>query len=448
VAGVPVYRGRFGARQAERLLWRAGTGPRPGEARRLARQGLKAAVRSLTRPARLQLHGPSPTDGDGNPIAPYDAYGHDILWWLDRMLRSNQPHLERMALIWHDWFATGDVGSLKLGVRQKVTFRRRALGSFERLFCDVTVDPAMLIWLSGNENNKYAPNENYGREMMELFSLGASNDSGRPYSEDDVREQARALTGWTSDWDDTLGPINFRFEPSLHDTGIKKIFGKSGRFNWRDSVRLCIDHPAHARYFVERLWSYFVPTPPAKSTRLALQRLYNSSGHQIRPVVEAILMHPALYEGPAMVKPPVIFIVGLLKARRRWIDTDAWAWISGLAGQQLFNPPNVAGWDESRWLDTSTLRGRWFAVTEAVRTDQIDPSDSYPVAEGPKAAVDRALGFWGKPSITGTTRAQLEGFSRRVESAIDETWKQSYYRGLRQNALRMLLATAPDQETC
>jgi hypothetical protein len=144
----------------------------------------------------------------------------------------------------------------------------------------------------------------------------------------------------------------------------------------------------------------------------------------------------------------VIFIVGLLKARRRWIDTDSWVWISSLAGQQLFNPPNVAGWDESRWLDTSTLRGRWFAVTETVRSDEIDPGGSYPVAEGPKAAVDRALGYWGKPTITGTTRAQLEGFSRRVENAIDESWKQSYYRGLRQNALRMLLATAPDQETC
>ncbi len=300
MAGVPVYRGQFGARQAERLLWRAGTGPRPGEARRLARQGLKAAVRSLTRPAGLRLRGPSPTDGDGNPIAPFDAYGHDLLWWLDRMLRSNQPHFERMALIWHDWFATADVGSLKLGVRQKVTFRRRALGSFRSLLLDVTVDPAMLIWLSGNENNRYAPNENYARELMELFSLGASDESGYPYSEDDVREQARALTGWTSDWDDTVGPTNFRFEPSLHDSGIKRIFGKSGRFDWRDSIQLCIDHPAHARHFVERLWSYFVPTPPAREHETRAPAPVQVERHQIRPVVEAILMHPTLYERPAL----------------------------------------------------------------------------------------------------------------------------------------------------
>jgi uncharacterized protein (DUF1800 family) len=448
VSGVPVYRGHFGALQAERLLWRAGFGPKPGEARLLAKKGLKSAVRSLTRPAEPRLRGPSPTDGDGNPIAPFDAYGHDVLWWLDRMLRSSQPHLERMALIWHDWFATGDVGSLKLGVRQKVTFRQRALGSFERLLLDVTTDPAMLIWLSGTENNKYAPNENYARELMELFSLGASDDSGYPYSEDDVREQARALTGWASDWDDTVGPTNFRFEPSLHDPGIKRIFGKSGRFDWRDSVRLCIDHPAHARYFVERLWSYFVPTPPPRDTRLGLMRLYKSSGHQIRPVVEAILMHPSLYKGPAMVKPPVVFIIGLLKARRRGIDTDSWVWISYLAGQRLFDPPNVAGWDETRWLDTSTLRGRWWAVTQTVRSEEIDPGAPYDTTEGPKAAVDRALRYWGTPTITKTTRTQLERFAQRVEDAIDASWKRSYYRGLRQNALRMLLATAPDMEAC
>jgi uncharacterized protein (DUF1800 family) len=448
VSGVPVYRGHFGARQAERLLWRAGFGPKPGEAHQLASKGLRNAVRSLTRPPSARLHGPRPTDGDGNPIAPYDAYGHDVLWWLDRMLRTNQPLVERMALIWHDWFATGDVGSQKLGVKQKVTLRQRALGSFKQLFSEVTIDPAMLIWLSGNENSKYAPNENYGREMMELFSLGVSDESGYPYSEDDVREQARALTGWTNDWDDTVGYTNFHFDPDLHDRGTKTIFGKSGRFDWRDSVELCIEHPAHARYFVERLWSYFVPTPPSRNTRVALTRLYKSSGHQIRPVVEAILMHPNLYEGEAMVKAPVLFIVGLLKARGRGIDTESWVWISDLAGQQLFDPPNVAGWDETRWLDTSTLRGRWTAVTETVEADEIDPGHAYDTSEGPGAAVDRALRYWGHPTITTTTRAQLERFARRVENAIDADWKDSYYRGLRQNALRMLVATAPDQETC
>ena len=112
---IPVYRGHFGPAQAERLLWRAGFGPRPGEAKRLAKKGLHGAVHSLTHPARDRLTGPKPVDDDGHPIAPIDAWGHDHLWWLDRMVRSNRPHVERMTLVWHDWFATSNAGSAHSG---------------------------------------------------------------------------------------------------------------------------------------------------------------------------------------------------------------------------------------------------------------------------------------------------------------------------------------------
>ena len=162
MADLPVYRGTFGEREAERLLWRAGFGPKPGEARKLARRfKLKGAVRSLTRPRAAEgLAGPEPLDGDGLPIAPFDAWGHDLLWWLDRMVRTTRPFEERMALIWHDWFATADVSSERLAIQQVEMFRRHAGGSFLDLVLEVTVDPAMLIWLSGLENTKRSPNEN------------------------------------------------------------------------------------------------------------------------------------------------------------------------------------------------------------------------------------------------------------------------------------------------
>jgi hypothetical protein len=197
--GVATYRGKFGEQQAERLLWRAGFGPRKGDARKLARKGLKGAVQSLTRvePKKAKLAGPKPHVEEGLPLAPTDAWGHDLLWWLDRMVRSNQPLSERMTLVWHDWFATADVGSARLSIKQNQLFRKAGLGSFEKLLLAVTKDPAMLIWLSGADNHKWAPNENYARELMELFTLGA--DAG--YSETDVREQARALTGWRYDWE-------------------------------------------------------------------------------------------------------------------------------------------------------------------------------------------------------------------------------------------------------
>ncbi len=113
----------------------------------------------------------------------------------------------------------------------------------------------MLQWLNGAENRKCAPNENYAREMMELFSLGADRGA---YSEDDIREQARALTGWRNDWSDELGAHNFRFDPKRHDAKNKTVFGQTGNWGWEDACRLCVEHPLHPSFFVDKLWSYFV----------------------------------------------------------------------------------------------------------------------------------------------------------------------------------------------
>lgn len=448
MAGLPVYRGTFGEREAERLLWRAGFGPKPGEARKLARRfKLKGAVRSLTRPrAAAVLAGPEPLDGDGLPIAPLDAWGHDLLWWLDRMVRTTRPFEERMALIWHDWFATADVNSERLAIQQVEMFRRHAAGSFLDLLLDVTVDPAMLIWLSGLQNTKRSPNENYGRELMELFTLGASDASGFPYSEDDVREQARALTGWRASWVDDVGYTDFRFDATRHDSAAKTIFGQTGAFGWADSCRLCVEHSAHKSFFVDKLWSYFIPTDPPPKTRAALERLYVERDHAVLPVVEAILMHPAFYNGPAMVKPPAVYIAGLHRARRRPIAAD-WAWIAEIAGQRLFRPPNVSGWNDDRWIDTSTFRGRWVAANEIAGADSVDPEAKYDEDERPSLAVKRALRFWGDPGIGEGTRKGLERYAKAVQGAATEDWQQGTYRALRQNALRLLIATCPDMQT-
>jgi uncharacterized protein (DUF1800 family) len=444
-ARTPVYHGRFGPEQAERLLWRAGFGPRPGDAEKLAKKGLTEAVRSLTHPPKERLSGPAPHDSDGRPLAPADAWGHDHLWWLDRMVRSNRPLVERMTLVWHDWFATSNdgVGAQRLMLHQNALLRKHALGSFAKLLVGVTRDPAMLLWLSGSENTKESPNENYGRELMELFTLGAD----RGYTETDVREQARALTGFQNDWDDGVGPNNFHFDSEYHDTGVKKILGKRGRFDWRDSCRLCLEHRKHPSFFVTKLWSYFVPTEPGRKTRRALERLYVEGRYEVRPLVEAILRHPVLYEGPRMVKPPAVYVAGLLRGMARGVDTDSWTWLGHLMGQQLFYPPNVAGWDDARWLDSGTWRGRWIAAVEAVKERQVDPKSGYDVAEDPETAVDRALAFWGRPAISGQTRAALVAFARRCEAAANQNWKKRSYPILRQNALRVLVATSPDLQT-
>jgi hypothetical protein len=445
-APLPVHRGPFTAAHAERLLWRAGFGPRPGEAAALARLGLEGAVRSLTRPASARLVGPVPTV-DGGPLAPGDAWGHEGLWWLDRMIRSRAPFRERMTLVFHDWFATSVAAvEPRLMLAQNRTIRANALGTFPRLFIALTKDPAMLMWLNGNENAKDAPNENYAREMLELFALGA----GRGYDERDVRELARALTGFRNDWTDA-GPRNFRFDRAAHDGGVKHVFGHRGRYDWRDAVRLAVAHPKHPSYFVRRLWDHFIPVAPSARDAAALSALYVRCGHQIRPVAEAILRHPALHGGPRMVKPPAVYVAGLLRAVGRGVDTDAWSWLSGLTGQRLFEPPNVSGWDASRWIDTATWRGRWIAPNYALDGRTLDPDPdktAFPVDLTPAQAVDRAAGALGHPTLTGPTRAGLEDFAARAAARADKKWEVAPFAILRHNALLMLIATAPDLHTC
>ena len=245
--GLPARHGQFGAPQAERLLWRSGFGPRRGEAAALAKLGLDGAVEKLLKPGAERLVGRPPHDSKGRPLAPADAWGHDHTWWLDRMVRTSRPLTERMTLVWHDWFATSNdgVGSQKLMLRQNDLFRRHAVGSFEQLLLDVTKDPAMLKWLNGTENRKGSPNENYAREMMELFTLGADRGA---YTERDVREQARALTGWQNDWKRGLGDYNFHFDAKQHDDGVKTVFHKPGRYDWQNACKLCLSHPAHASH--------------------------------------------------------------------------------------------------------------------------------------------------------------------------------------------------------
>jgi uncharacterized protein (DUF1800 family) len=445
---VAIYSGSFGVREAERLLWRAGFGPSPGHAEALAAMGLHRAVAALTRTSgAATLTGAAPTDEDGNPLAPADLWGHDHLWWLDRMVRTDQPLVERMTLVWHDWFATSNdgVGQQQLMLDQNELFRRTALGSFEQLLHDVTQDPAMIVWLNLNENTRWNPNENYAREVMELFTLGADRGA---YSEPDVRQLARALTGFDFDWSDELGMHNFRYVPARHDGGNKTVFGQTGAWTWEQGVAMCVHHPMHPSFFVQKLWSYFIPTAPSDGDRQALEALYVSSGYQVRPVLEAILLHPGLHAGPRMVKPPIVQLAGLLRTLQRSVDGEYWIWYSENAGQRLFFPPDVSGWDDSRWLDTSTIRGRFELVSRALTGRVLDgPAvDDYDETETADQAVAAARAWAHDPNLSAETVAGLATFAADALAGA-AGWQLSTYRGLRQNALRHLILASPDYQT-
>jgi uncharacterized protein (DUF1800 family) len=277
---------------------------------------------------------------------------------------------------------------------------------------------------------------------MELFSLGADRGA---YSEDDVREQARALTGWRNDWSSELGAYNFRFDPSRHDSSNKTVFGRTGNWGWEDACRLCVEHPLHPSFFVDKLWSYFVPTPAPESLRSNLISSYVGSGWQIRPLLETILMSPAFYEGAPMVKPPVVQLAAMLKAVGRYIDTTAWVWLCEPAGQVLFMPPNVAGWDDTRWLDTSRMRARWNIVDYVLDGISVDAwGQPYSTTETADEALARAVASWGSPGLREEHRSELLDFSRRTENLIGASWQKGPYRAMRQNALLQLIGVSPD----
>jgi hypothetical protein len=437
--------------QALRLTWRAGFGPTPGQAQALAGQPLQQVVYGLTRPSGpATLSGPEPVDEEGHPLAPETVWGDDHCWWLDRMIRSDQQLVERMTFIWHDWFANSNeqVNSQKLMLEQNGLFREQALGSFHDLFSAVTANPAMLVFLDGIYNEAGDYNENYAREMMELFSLGAERGA---YTEDDVREMARTLTGWTAEWSEQEGLHNFHFDPSRHDTGQKTVFGQTGNWDWEDAVRLCVEHPLHPSFFVTKLWGYFVAGEPDEATLASLQNVYVSSGYSIRAVVEAILQHPDFYEGPELVTPPVVYNAGLLRAIGRYIDTTAWAWLDSQAGQQLFYPPNVSGWDFGGWIDTSTVKARWELASYVTAKTYPNPwpaegEPEYSATEEPTAALTSALAYWGNPQLSSESMQCIAAFAQSCLPVEMAEWEQSPYRALRQNALRMLIATSPDMQ--
>jgi uncharacterized protein (DUF1800 family) len=230
---------------------------------------------------------------------------------------------------------------------------------------------------------------------------------------------------------------------------MKTVFGKQGTYGWRDSVSLCVHHRSHAPFFVRKLWSYFIPEPPDAHTQAGLEELYRK-GFEVRPVLEAILRHPAFYTGPRMVKPPVVYIAGLLRGLNRGVDTSAWIWLSEGAGQRLFYPPNVAGWDDSRWLDTNTFRGRWSIANTALEKVSLGDKKNKKgpkVPNDPEAIVKGALAVLGNPTIRPETHNELLTFARSsLKTATG--WKAESYPPLVANAVRQLLAVSPDMQTC
>ena len=275
--------------------------------------------------------------------------------WAYRMLRTPAPLLEKMTLFWHGHFATSaaKVDDIQLMQSQNELLRGHALGDFRELLLEISRDPAMLIYLDSVSNRKAHPNENYAREIMELFALGEGN-----YSETDIRELARCFTGWE------IKRKKFRFNRYQHDSGTKSVLGKHGAWGGEEGVSIVASQASAPRFIASKLIRFLVMdepmAPPALVEPLANQ--LREQDFNLRPTIQRILSSNLMFSDHAIgriVRSPVEIGIGFLRALEGSTDVFQLARDLERLGQGLFYPPSVKGWDGGRtWINSSTLVGR------------------------------------------------------------------------------------------
>ena len=288
-------------------------------------------------------------------------------WWFREMLTTPSPLTEKMTLFWHNHFATSQqkVRFTSLMYRQHAMLRRNALGNFGTMLREVARDPAMLIYLDGANSRKEQPNENFGREVMELFTLGEGH-----YSERDIKEVARAFTGWSVDRDTG----QFMFRRGIHDYGNKTVLGKTGNFDGEQVIDILLRRPETAQFLTRKLWKEFVSPTPDDAQVARFADGFRDSGYNIAKLMRALLTSDAFYaleNRAALIKSPVEFVVGTMKQ----FEIEApnlrpFVIGSALLGQNVFSPPNVKGWPGGEaWINSATLLGRKQLIDRLFRNE-------------------------------------------------------------------------------
>jgi len=278
-------------------------------------------------------------------------------WWLQRMARGPRPFQEKMVLFWHGHFATSSekVRNPYFMWRQNELFRRLATSNWELLLNEAGKDPAMLVWLDQAQSRKEHPNENFAREVMELFALGEGH-----YTEHDVTEAARALTGWSLDQDTQ----KFIYRPRIHDDGQKTFLGRNGDLDGDEVIATIVEQPQAAKFITAKIWNYFAGQVPDEKLNAALANVLRANGNNFKPFLRVMLRSEEFYSDDIVrnqVKSPVQWLIGSV----RMLECDlpptlvSWGMLRQL-GQDIFAPPNVKGWDGGvTWITTNTLLTRY-----------------------------------------------------------------------------------------
>jgi uncharacterized protein (DUF1800 family) len=291
-------------------------------------------------------------------------------WWVNRMISSPSPLQEKMVLFWHGHFATSirKVRIPYMMYLQNQTFREHGLGNWKDLITAVSQDPAMLVYLDNTRSKAGAANENYARELMELFTLGEGF-----YTEQDIKESARAFTGWMVDSknyafrDATAVPLSknkAKQRARLHDEGTKQFFGQEGNFDGHDIIRIILEQEQAAKFMVAKLWTFFAYENPEPEIIDELAAEFRSNDYEIAPVLKSMFMSEAFYSEKAIrtqIKSPAQWLAGTCIVLD--VDTPDPGFCTNTLrslGQELFAPPNVKGWDGGyAWITTSSLTQRY-----------------------------------------------------------------------------------------
>ena len=411
------------------LMRRAGFGATRNELEAYAAKGYEATVEELLHPENAP-----PALDDEDIIRRYHVDENDFVqipccqtYWVYRMINTRRPLEEKLALFWHGVFATGNtkVGNPRTILKQVAMFRRYGLGSFRNLLLQLSKNPAMMFFLDNKDSHKDAVNENYGRELLELFSMGVGN-----YTEDDVRQASLAFTGWTirnasmmtarsqQDLVPPYGPLDWHFQymDDDHDDGVKAFLGHEGAFNGEDIIDIICKQPATARFISRHIYNFFVadePQVPAWETVPprdpeaidTLAKAFVENDYEIRPVLRVLLNSDFFKDARyAKVKSPTELVVGTARMAGghdlpELADVDL-ALLPATMGQELLDPPSVEGWHTGmEWITTGSLVDRVnFASGEMADASR----------PGVRSMIDRIKVQWDGASPQGLVEACLD----------------------------------------
>jgi uncharacterized protein (DUF1800 family) len=376
-------------------------------------------------------------------------------WWVYRMLLSPHPLREKLTLFWHNHFATSNakVNNAGFMLGQYELLNRYALGNFRTLLQEISKDPAMMVWLDTSLSKKGMPNENYARELMELFSLGIGH-----YTEKDIREAARAFTGWEIQQGKAV------FNPAQHDDGEKIVLNQKGNWTGADIVRICLEQKSTPSFIVGKLYRFLISeTVPVTSELLEpLARQFRASDYDFGALVETMLRSNLFFSSAVYrtrIKAPIDFALGIARSLEARTGTTSLATALESLGQNLFYPPSVKGWDGGpAWLNAQTLLFRQNLALTLSSSEDKDPRDGVrrpaPVLLAQKydkktdsELVDFFLRLFLQYDASPDSRARLLNYQERAHQlATPVYWTEQDALEHRVRTLCHLVLTLPEYQ--